>query len=125
MSIFSRWLSSGAPPRAAAQLALPAVLEAMHEAVTRLEDAEVDAALLRAQLGDRCRDTGVAPVGPAAFDAAVRDLDAEGWRRLAAVAALWGPPEIGRAIAQVAGQRGAARRRCWTRCWPWSAASPS
>lgn len=103
MSIFDRLRSSGAK----AELALPAVLGAAREAVERFEHAEVDAALLRAQLADCCRDAGVEPVDPEGFDAQVRELDPEGWRRLSALAALWTQPELGAALAAILRQRGA------------------
>jgi hypothetical protein len=105
MSIFDRLRPSGARAGAGA-LAMPAVLAAAHEAVARFEHAEVDAALLRAQLADRCRDAGVEPVDPEVFDAAAGELDTEGWRRLAALAALWAAPEPGAALAAIVRERG-------------------
>jgi hypothetical protein len=105
MSIFDRLRPSG--PRVAAELALPAVVAAAREAVERFEHAEVDAALLRAQLADRCRDAGVEPVDPELFDAAAGELDTDGWRRLSALAALWTRVELGAVLAAVLRQRGA------------------
>jgi hypothetical protein len=83
--------SGGARP----EVALPPVVDAIADAVTTLEDHDVDAALLRARLADRCRDAGVDPVAPAEVDGAVMDLDAEGWRRLLALAETWWRPGVG------------------------------
>jgi hypothetical protein len=105
MSIFDRRRPSAS--KATVELALPAVLQAMEEAVYVFEHAEIDAALLRAQLADRCRDAGVEPASPDGFDAAVHGLDVEGWRRLSAVASLWTWSEVGVALASILRQRGA------------------
>lgn len=106
MSIFDRLRPSGSKA-GAVELALPGVLAVAREAVERFEHAEIDAALLRAQLADRCRDVAVEPVAPEALDAQVRELDGDGWRRLAVLAALWAPPEPGAALAAILRQRGA------------------
>ncbi|HEX3758138.1 MAG TPA: hypothetical protein VHW23_05510, partial [Kofleriaceae bacterium] len=105
MSIFDR-LRTGTKA-GPVELALPPVLAVAREAVERFEHAEIDAALLRAQLADRCRDAGVEPITREALDAQVRELDGEGWRRLAALAALWAPHDPGAALAAVLRQRGA------------------
>lgn len=101
MSIFDRLR----PART--ELALPAVVEALVDAVGAFETGEIDAALLRAQLADRCRDAALAPVAPEAFDAAAQALDAEAWRRLSALSALANRPEIGAVLAGILRQRGA------------------
>lgn len=105
MSIFDRRRSSGSR---SAELALPAVLAALRAVVPVLEHGEIDAALLRAQLGDRCRDAGVEPVAPGSFGAEVRELDAEGWRRLSALASLWTLSEVDLVVTPILKQRGAA-----------------
>lgn len=100
MSIFDRKRTP------AIELALPRVLEPMQEAVRGVEHAEIDAALLRAQIGDHCRDADIEPVD--AFDAAVHDLDVAAWRRLAVAVAPWREPEVKHAIVLVLRRRGAA-----------------
>jgi hypothetical protein len=102
MSIFDRLR----PART--ELALAVVIEPLLDAVGAFETGEIDAALLRAQLADRCRDAGLAPVAPEAFDAAVQALDVEAWRRLSALAALANRPEVGAVLAGILRQRGAA-----------------
>jgi hypothetical protein len=89
-------------------LALATVLQAMQEAAHLLEHSEIDAALLRAQFADRCRDAGVEPISPESFDVAVQRLDPEGWRRLAALAAMWTHPEIEIVVTPIVRRRGAA-----------------
>jgi hypothetical protein len=102
MSIFDRLR----PART--ELALAAVIELLVDAVGAFEAGEIDAALLRAQFADRCRDAGLAPVAPEGFDAAVQALDVEAWRRLSALAALANRPEVGAVLAGILRQRGAA-----------------
>jgi hypothetical protein len=102
MSIFDRLR----PART--ELALAVVIEPLVDAVGAFETGEIDAVLLRAQLADRCRDAGLAPVAPEAFDAAVQALDTEAWRRLSALAALADRREIGGVLAGILRQRGAA-----------------
>lgn len=106
MSIFDRRDRRGASRRS--ELPLDLVVEALSEAVQVLEHGEVDAALLRAQLADRCRDAGVEPVAPEGFDLAVQALDAEAWRRLAALAAVSTCVPVEHVVAPIAQQRGAA-----------------
>jgi hypothetical protein len=103
VSIFDR----RKPAKPAPPAALPAAVAAIQDAVQLLEHAEVEAALLRAQFADRCRDADIAPVEAVAFAAAVRELDAEGWRRLAALVSLWDQPELGPLVAASVRQRGA------------------
>ncbi len=104
MSIFDR-LRSG---RIDAALALDVVVGPLTDAIGAFETGDIDAVLLRAQLADRCRDAGLAPVAPEAFDAAVQALDAEAWRRMSALAALANRREIGGVLAGILRQRGAA-----------------
>lgn len=104
MSIFDRLR----PGRIESALALAGVVESLVDAVGAFETGEIDAVLLRAQLADRCRDAGLAPVAPDAFDAAVQALDVEAWRRLSALAALADRREVGGVLAGILRQRGAA-----------------
>jgi len=48
-----------------------------------LETREIEPLLIQARLADHYRDIGLAPVAPVNFDALVRGLDAESWRRFA------------------------------------------
>jgi hypothetical protein len=105
VSIFDR--RKPPPPPDGKPAALPAVVAAMQDAVQRLEHAEIDAALLRARLADHCRDADLAPLDGASFTVAVAELDAEGWRRLAAVASLWEQPELAALVAAGVRRRGA------------------
>ena len=105
MSIFDR--RKPPPPPDSQPAALPAVMAAMQDAVQLLEHAEIDAALLRAQLADHCRDADVAPLETASFAVAVAELDTEGWRRLAAMVSLWDQPALGALVAAGVRRRGA------------------
>lgn len=103
MSILDR-LRPAKPPA----LALPVALEAMHEAATVFEHGEIDGALLRARFADDCRDADTEPVEPAQFDAAVGELDPDGWRRLSALIALGRRPELAPILRAIIRLRGAA-----------------
>jgi len=82
VSIFDRFF-----PGKAARFEVPLgpVAAAMARAATLYETRDADAALVRARLADACRDASVDPMAPTRFDASARDLDAEAWRRLAAL----------------------------------------
>jgi hypothetical protein len=61
----------------------------VRDAAPALEARDVEAALVQARLADHYRDVGLAPPDAAEVEGRARDLDLEGWRRLAlAVAAL-------------------------------------
>lgn len=105
MSIFDRF--RGARPRAT--VALPPAIEALAAAVVTHESREVDDALLRARLADRCRDASVEPLSPVHVEARVSSLDVEGWRRLAALSSAIEHPSLAAAYASALQAHGAEK----------------
>ncbi|MEZ4410457.1 MAG: hypothetical protein R3A52_28855 [Polyangiales bacterium] len=105
MSIFDRL--RGAKPRAT--VTLPPAIEALAAAVVTHESREVDDALLRARLADACRDAGVEPLSPVQIEVRLSWLDAEGWRRLAALAAAIEHPSLAAAFASALQTHGAEK----------------
>src|SRR5262249_38875920 len=81
-------------------LDLAAVKGALADTAPRLEGKAVEPELVRARLADRCRDVRVEPVAPADFDALARDLDAEGWRRLAVAGSVLGLPAVRQGLGE-------------------------
>lgn len=105
MSVF-RKLFGRAP--SALDLDLAALVPHLQQAAPALEGRTIDPDLLRAQLADRYRDGGIAPMDPHKFEALASDLDAEAWRRLAlAVAALELEP-VRALLPRLLGERDAA-----------------
>jgi hypothetical protein len=82
-------------------LSLPALRELFADAAGRLEGKAVEAELVRARLADRYRDAGLEPPLPEEFDALVRDLDGEGWRRLALAAGALDLEEVREALPRL------------------------
>jgi hypothetical protein len=91
---------------AGVKLDLAAVQARLADSVRRAGDADPD--LTRARLADGCRDAAVAPALPEEFDAAVKGLDGEGWRRLAVLVGTLDLTPVRAALPQLpAGRSGA------------------
>lgn len=93
MSLADRFFRRGNRRTGQVELDLNALRRWFTAGATRLAGKAIDPDLVRAQLADHCRDTGVEPVLPEGFTTRAEGLDDEGWRRLAlAVSALELPP---------------------------------
>jgi hypothetical protein len=97
------WLFGRQHLRAPA-VGLDPMMEAVAEAVGGQEEGGAELALLRARLGDLCRDVGMAPAEPALLMSLCEDLDEAGLGRLAVVvAALREVEELGEALEALCG----------------------
>jgi hypothetical protein len=63
-------------------LDLAALQAGLADALARTAGGPAEPDLVRARLADRCRDAGLLPLLPGAFDALTNGLDAEAWGRL-------------------------------------------
>lgn len=102
MSTLSRLFGRGGPG-----LDLDPLMQTLH-ARTRLL-ADPAAPLVRARLADACRDAGLAPVGPAHFEARFAALCPEGWRRLGLAVELVRALDPAEELRPLAGETGADR----------------
>lgn len=110
MSLIDRFFGGGGhrdPPGGVSVPLTPLILRA-GELAQALENAPLDAALVRARFADRCRDAGAAPVAAADFDANASSLDEGAWRRLRLLVDLLDHEAARAAFARVTTQRGAA-----------------
>jgi len=110
MSLIDRFFGGGGyrdPPGGVSVPLTPLVLRA-GELAQALENAPVDAALVRARFADRCRDVAAAPVAVADFDAQASALDDGAWRRLRLLVGLLDHDAARTAFARVTTQHGAA-----------------
>ena len=110
MSLIDRLFGGGGyrDPPGGVTVPLAALVLRAGELAQSLENAPVDAALVRARFADRCRDAGAALVAVADFDAQVSSLDEGAWRRLRLLVDLLDLDAARSAFARVTTQRGAA-----------------
>lgn len=106
MSIFDR-IFGASKGSGTVEVPVAPVVAAMARAASQFETVDVDAALVAARLGDRCRDASVEPIDTEAFDVASRAFDAQAWRRLAVLTTALDQPELRAGIESALAARGA------------------
>jgi hypothetical protein len=79
--------ASGPPEVSVAPESIPidlaAFLEALRAAMGELDDAAIDADVVRAKLADICRSFGIEPLDPLELDSFTTSFDRGGWERMA------------------------------------------
>jgi hypothetical protein len=91
------------PPMPVVEWELSLITSQVNRLAPALETREIETPLVQARLADHFRDVQLDPVLPRQFDAFVRGLDPEGWRRLTLAVAVCDHPDIRTALKLLAG----------------------
>jgi hypothetical protein len=99
MSLADRFFRKARGPGGTVELDLDLLRARFAEGSTRLAGRAVDPDLVRARLADCSRDLGLLPLLPSEGVTRTRDLDEEGWRRLALAVSGLELPAVRQALA--------------------------